>query len=103
MGRTLFLSYLRRGAGIWVGVRLVAAVAAFMSAGGSPNGALLGLEPSPVVVAAAVVLGLVDVRLAREQALLGNLGVTPPMVAIPLAAAAVLGELILGVMLQVLR
>jgi hypothetical protein len=40
----------------------------------------------------AVGLGQVDIRLARERALLGNLGVTLPHAAIPFAAAAGMGE-----------
>lgn len=87
------LAYLRRGAGIWVGAR---GVAAGVFALASQLDAVL--EPSPLFIPIVAVLGLADIGLARERTLLGNLGVTMPQVAMPLGAAAAMGEVAVGLL-----
>ncbi len=87
---------LRRGFRIWLLVRAVFAVALVMTSSGPlENGGLVGLG----VVALTIALGLLDVRRVQERVLLGNLGVKLPLLVALLAAASVLGEIMLAVLL----
>ena len=82
--------YVVRGILLWVGVRaLVSAVAAL--AGTNP----LHLTPASIMllVAAAPVLGVVDVVRRHERALLENLAVSRTALVACLAGPAMLGEL----------
>ena len=87
---------LRRGFRTWLLVRAVFAVA-LVTTSSAPleNGGLVGLG----VAALTIALGLLDVQRVQEGVLLGNLGVRfLPLVAL-LAAASVLGEITLAVLL----
>jgi hypothetical protein len=83
-------SYLRRGAGIWLGVRTIASLMTFL-AGGNPLSLSFGATVATIAVSGA--LGLLETHRRHERALLGNLGVTMAMLTIMLVAPALLGEL----------
>lgn len=49
-----------------------------------------------LTVSIATVLGLLDIRIKKERALLGNLGISQPLLASLFAMSAVAGELVLA-------
>ena len=85
-------TYVRRGAGLWIGMRAVVTVFTLL-AQGDPLRPTAGMTIGIVAVSAA--LGLLETHRRRERALLGNLGVSLPALALMLAVPAAIGELVL--------
>lgn len=88
----LVRKYLARGAGLWVGVRLLAS-ATLVMAGEDPLRA--GFLTTIFIAVAACTLALLDAYVRRERALLENLGVSRRMLVTLFAGPALAGELCL--------
>lgn len=86
-------AYLIRGVVLWLLARLLISVAMLL-ADADP----LALSPraSAIIILVATALGLAQTMRLREGVLLGNLGVSRPMLAICLALPAFAGELIIA-------
>jgi hypothetical protein len=95
----LFLrAYLLRGASLWLGGRVLVS-ALLLLAGVDPFA--LTASSSLQIVGIIVALGLIDTLRRHERALLGNLGVSFPMLALVIGAPALLGELVVRLMMDV--
>ena len=93
-------AYVGRAVGLWLVVRLVVGVLV-AAAAGQASAAIApppGVAPTtiPSVVVLCALLGALDVRVRRERALLGNLGIGDRAVIALFALAAVAGELLLA-------
>lgn len=84
--------YLARGAGLWLGVRLMAS-AAFVMAESDPLN--IGPTATVLIIVAASTVSLIDVHIRRERALLENLAVSRQALIGLFAGPAVAGELAL--------
>ena len=54
---------------------------------------------APLTVGISMLLGLLDMRIKKERALLGNLGISQPVLAGLFALSAIVGELVLSLAL----
>ena len=94
MPDTLILrAYLPRAALLWVGARLMAAVA--FAAAALPLFPVT-LSAAAEIVVLSVLLGFADIARRRESSLLGNLGISRSVTGAMFAVSAVAGEVLLS-------
>lgn len=85
---------LRRGARLWLAVRLIV-MGLMLWAQGEPIA--IGGSATLAVIAVTVMLGFVDAQRLSERVLLGNLGIPIEQQALLLGSGAAFGEIVLRV------